>query len=321
MKSLSSIVPVVIAIAVFGCAPAEPPPEIEEAEMLNGLANGSFTAQLNGFDIHYEVHGEGPVLMVLTNSWGFSADGVRALFSPLEERLTMVYMDPRGMGESGPIVEESDMGTAAVRADFQALREHLGLVAVNAMGWSNGAMNLILLASEAPETIDNAIFVHGVASYTQDDYAAMAADYPELMQKYAQFLEDVQNPELTDAERTEMQTKLWLEDYFPVSTGDPENAPAMIDRLFGDVAFNYRYAEYANKEFPVFDARDQLPKITARCMVVAGAHDMIKPDAVQKLHEGLANSEFIVFESSGHFAPAEEPEAFKEAVFAFLGVG
>jgi proline iminopeptidase len=277
-------------------------------------------ARLNGFDIHYEVHGQGPVAMALTNSWGFTAAGVRALLSPLEERLTMVYFDPRGMGESGPVVEESDMGLAAVRADFQALREHLGLESVNAIGWSNGAMNLILLAAENPGTIETAIFVHGVASYTQEDYAEMGADYPELMQKYGQFLQDVQNPELTDAERTEMQRKLWLEEYFPVSTGDPENAPAMIDRLFADAEFNYRHAEYANRESPVFDARDRLAEITARCLVIAGAHDMIKPDAVQKLHEGLANSEFIVFESSGHFAPAEEPEAFKQAVFAFLGV-
>jgi hypothetical protein len=39
-----------------------------------GLANGSFTAELNGFRVHYEVHGQGPVLMALTNSWGLSLE-------------------------------------------------------------------------------------------------------------------------------------------------------------------------------------------------------------------------------------------------------
>src|SRR5512143_3066916 len=87
-----------------------------------GLASGSFAVELNGFRIHYEVHGRGPVLMAVTNSWGLSLQALRAMYRPLEEKLTLVYFDPRGMGESGPVREESDRGLAAVRADFQALR-------------------------------------------------------------------------------------------------------------------------------------------------------------------------------------------------------
>ena len=153
-----------IAIAAFclvACAPDET--EVEAPPLPTGLENGSFTANLNGFDIHYEVHGQGPVLMTVPTPGGSRWRRSEALYSPLEETLTMVYFDPRGMGESGPIVEDSDMGMAAVRADFNALREHLGLESVNAIGWSNGAMNLIYLAAEYPETIDAAIFVHGVA--------------------------------------------------------------------------------------------------------------------------------------------------------------
>ena len=43
-----------------------PPPAPSPAAV--GLANGSFSATLNGFDIHYEVHGQGPVLMVVSHS-------------------------------------------------------------------------------------------------------------------------------------------------------------------------------------------------------------------------------------------------------------
>jgi len=144
MKSMICVAVGVAVIALAACTPADPPQAEDPAPQ--GLENGSFTAQLNGFDIHYEVHGQGPVLMVLSQSWGLSLEGLRALYTPLEEQLTMVYFDPRGMGESAEIREESDMGMAAVRADFQALREHLGLESVNAIGWSNGAMNLIMLA-------------------------------------------------------------------------------------------------------------------------------------------------------------------------------
>ena len=80
--------------------------------------------------------------MTVPNSWGLTLEGLRGLYRGLEEHFTLVYFDPRGMGQSGPIREETDMGKAAVRADFDALRRHLQLDRVNAIGWSNGAMNL-----------------------------------------------------------------------------------------------------------------------------------------------------------------------------------
>ena len=143
--------------------------------------NGSFTAELNGFSIHYEVHGQGPVVMTLPNSWGLSLGGLRALYRSLEDTLTIVYFDPRGMGESAPIKEDSDMSMAAVRADFDALRRHLGLEKVNALGWSNGATNLILLASEKPDTLSTAVFLHGSASHGPEDMKGFAERYPELL--------------------------------------------------------------------------------------------------------------------------------------------
>jgi pimeloyl-ACP methyl ester carboxylesterase len=258
--------------------------------------------------------------MVLSQSWGLSFEGLRALYLPLEDSLTMVYFDPRGMGGSSPIREESDMGMAAVRADFQALREHLGLESASVIGWSNGAMNLIHLAAEQSETIDTAIFVHGAASYTEEDNAVWAEKYPDVMQKYGQFMQDVQNPDLTDQQRTGLLRALWLDEFFPLMTADPEGAPVMFDRLYGAAEFSWPHADYSNRENPTFDARDQLSLITARCLVIAGAHDMMTVEKVRELNDGLTDSEFMVFEASGHFAPAEETEAFKAAVLSFLGV-
>jgi proline iminopeptidase len=317
MKTMTRIVFAVTLIALASCAPAEPPVE-EPAPQ--GLENGSFHVNLNGFDIHYEVHGRGPVLMTLPNSWGLSLEGLRGLYRPLEDNLTIVYFDPRGMGESSPIVDETDMGMAAVRADFHALREHLGLATVNAIGWSNGAMNLILLAAESPETIDAAIFVHGAASFTEEDNAVWAQTYPDLMQEYTQFMQEIQSPDLSDQQRTEMMRSLWLDEYFPLMTADPENAPAMFDRLYGEAEFSWPHSEYSQREYPTFDARDRLPLITARCLVIAGSHDMMTVEKVGELSGGLTDSEFVVFTASGHFSPVEEPDTFKDLVFRFIGV-
>jgi pimeloyl-ACP methyl ester carboxylesterase len=286
-----------------------------------GLANGSFTAELNGFRLHYEVHGQGPVLMALTNSWGLSLEALRAMYRPLEKKLTLVYFDPRGMGGSEPVREESDRGLAAVRADFQALRAHLRLERVNAIGWSNGAINLIWLAHEHPETLSSAIFLHGMASMTEQDNAEVEAKYPELMKKYVALLAAVKRPGLSVAEQNALQRKMWLEDYFPVLFADREKGKALVAEVFRDAQLSWPHAEYANREMPAFDARDELAAIPVRSLVIAGAHDMLPPERVKALADGLPDARLVVFEKSGHFAPMEEPEGFETAVYGFLGVG
>jgi proline iminopeptidase len=318
MKTMTRCVLVVTLVVLGSCTPGDEP-AVEEP-IPQGLENGSFTTNLNGFDIHYEVHGIGPVLMTVPNSWGLSLEGLRNLYRPLEEQLTMVYFDPRGMGESAEIRDESDMGMAAVRADFQALRGHLGLETVNAIGWSNGAINLITLAAERPETIDAAIFLHGAASFTQEDQAVWAEQYPDMIEASRAFMQEMQDPELSDAEKTAKQRALWLGEWFPRSFADQAAAPAALDRLYGDAEFSWAHADYSHRENPSFDFRDQLPLITARSLVIAGAHDMMPLSKGEELALGIDGAQFALFEESGHYAPVEEPEAFEGLVSSFLGV-
>jgi len=285
------------------------------------LANGSFTADLNGFRIHYEVHGQGPVLMAVTNSWGLSFQALRAMYRPLEEKLTLVYFDPRGMGESGPVRQDSDRGLAAVRADFQALRAHLKLDKVNAIGWSNGAINLIWLAREHPETLSSAIFVHGLASSGPEDEKAIEAEHPELVKEYVALVAAVSKPGLTVAEQNALQRKMWLEDYFPGLCADPVKGRTLVADVFRDAQLSWPHAAYAEKELPTFDARKDLAAIPVRSLVIAGAHDLLAPSRVKALADGLKDARFVVFEKSGHFSAVEEPEGFKAAVYGFLGVG
>jgi pimeloyl-ACP methyl ester carboxylesterase len=310
------IIPVTVITLLIGCAGNEP----SETPSGPELANGAFDAVVDGRTIHYEVHGTGPVVLALTNSWGLSLDGLRGLFKPLEAKLTVVTFDPRGMGGSSPVTEDADMSLAAVREDFDALRRHLGLDRVNAIGWSNGATNLILLASERPDTISSAIFVHGAASFGPADMAAFAQHYPELAQHYVAFQQEMADPSLTDDERTSRMREVWLGEYFPAITADPETAAPRIQAAFADAQLSWPHAQFATRESPAFDYTDRLGAITARSLVIAGAHDSLPPERVRIIADGIPDAEFELFASSGHFAPLEEPDAFAASVFAFLGV-
>jgi proline iminopeptidase len=319
MRVIPSVPALLVVVGAAGCTAQAPDPK-PAATAVAGLANGSFAAELNGFRIHYEVHGQGPALMALTNSWGLSLEALRAMYHPLEEKLTLVYFDPRGMGGSGPVRAESDRGLAAVRADFQALRAHLKLDKVNAIGWSNGAINLIWLAREHPETLSSAIFVHGMASLGPEDTKAMQAEHPELTKSYGALMAAVAKPGLSPAEQTALQRKMWLADYFPTLCADPVKGRALVAEVFRDAQLSWPHAAYANTEMPSFDARDLLAGIPVRSLVIAGSHDMLPPSRVKALADGLPHAEFVVFRHSGHFSPVEEGEGFKAAVYAFLGV-
>jgi pimeloyl-ACP methyl ester carboxylesterase len=300
--------------------PVVPEPVPPEIGAPAALRNGSFTAQLNGFNIHYEVHGTGPVLMTVPNSWGLTLEGLRAMYRPLEDKLTLIYFDPRGMGESDPIREDADMGLAAVRADFDALRRHLRLDKVNAIGWSNGGMNLLLLASEKPDTLASAIFLHCAASFAEEDMQAYAAEHPELMQQYAAFQAMAADEKVTDEEKEARLRELWLNEFFPASCADPQKCVALVREVFKDASLSWRHAQYSEAEAPTFEARDRLGSITMPSLVLAGAHDDIPVAKAEEMTAGLPDASLIIFESSGHIAPVEEPEAFRQAVLDFLGV-
>jgi proline iminopeptidase len=306
-------------VVLAACAAESPVPVDEQPEAV--LENGSFKASLNGFGIHYEIHGEGPVLMVLSNSWGINIAALRALFGDLEDDLTMVYFDPRGMGESDPIREESDMGLAAARADFDALRNHLGLETVNALGWSNGAINLVVLASEKPETLSSTIFLHGAAAFTDEDNALWAERYPDLMKSYIKFLEEMQDPSKPDDEKTVEFRKLWLEEFFPLSCADPASSGPMLSEVFKDCPFSWPHAEYSNRESNTFDFRAQLSQITCPSLIIQGRADMIPIEKSEEMAQAIPNSKMVILEKTGHFGPREEPEVFRKVVLEFLQLG
>jgi pimeloyl-ACP methyl ester carboxylesterase len=224
------------------------------------------------------------------------------------------------MGESAPIQKDEDMGMEAVRADFDALRRHLGLETVNAIGWSNGAMNLILLAAELPATLSSAIFVHGAASFSEDDMKAFAEEYPELMKQYQAFLKEMEDESLSPEDKTARLREFYLDTYFPEMFADSEAGRAKIKEMYANAELSWPHAEYSEKESPVFDAKDKLPAITARSLVIAGAHDMIPLEKAKTMDQGLSDSELVVFEDSGHFAPVEELEKFKTVLYKFLEV-
>jgi proline iminopeptidase len=286
-----------------------------------GLANGEHTADLNGFSIFYAVHGKGPVLMAVPNSWGLSHEGIRSLYRPLEEHLTMVYFDPRGMGRSGDVREDADMSMAAVRADLEALRLHLGLDKVNLIGWSNGGMNLLLFAAEHPDALSSLILVHTIAHWGEEDLRYFTEHHPEFVARYNDFMATMAGGGLSDREKEEKYREFTTDVSFPAMLADPAAGKPGLEEFFGNSELSWKHSLYSDSiDSPAFDAREHLGKITAPTLVIAGAHDLLPATRCEEVAQGIPGSRYVLFEKSGHFSPFEEREKFVKTVTDFLSL-
>jgi len=68
------------------------------------------------------------------------------------------------------------------------------------------------------------------------------------------------------------------------------------------------------------DVRPLLGQVRAPTLVITGALDMIcGPAHTAPIIEAIPGARSVRVEDSGHFVPTEAPEAFREAVLAFVG--
>ena len=67
-----------------------------------------------------------------------------------------------------------------------------------------------------------------------------------------------------------------------------------------------------------WDITHRLPEISTPTLLVSGRHDEATPHIVEQIHSRIPAAQWRLFEDSSHMPHVEEPEAFLDAVEAFL---
>ena len=318
-RALTLVAVFAICAAFVSCTPPEAKDEKADKEVKAGLENGEFNFDNQGRNIHYRIHGQGPVIMVLTNAWGITTDGLRNLFKCLESDFTMVYFDSRGMGGSSPVEVPEDMGVKAVREDYEALRKHLELEKVVLLGWSNGAMSAPYFLTEYPDSVSKAIIVHGAFYTDPADAERYAKDYPEIWQEFGNYMQMVNLPETTEEAKEQGNRDLIYNIFLPALFKDSEAGVAKIKELFAETTFSYKHNIYSQTvDMTGFDSRELLPGIKTPVLLIAGAYDMNPPERIKAAAEKFPEATYVLFEESGHFSMVEETEKFVKVIKEFL---
>ena len=280
-------------------------------------------ARIRDTEIFFDVEGaalvpdgprmvERPVAFLLHGGPGGDHSGFKPAFSPLAERMQVIYVDHRGQGRSARGPKETYTLDNNVD-DLEALRQHLGLEKVVVIGVSYGGMVALAYASRYPESVS-----HLVAIVTSPSYRFLERAKAILAERG------------TDEQRA-MGDILWagafedeeqLQQYYAVMGPlyslkfDPEKARESRARGIRSVeAINEGFGGFLR----TYDLTNELHKVTAPTLVIGGRHDWIcPPELSEEIARLIPHADLRIFENSSHSVAADEPDALMDLIKGFV---
>jgi proline iminopeptidase len=275
-------------------------------------------AQVNGTTLYFHTHGytrgaAGPMLL-MHGGMGLDHNYLHPFLDPLGRQVELIYYDHRGNGRSQRPDNFEGITHETWVDDAEALRAFLGHDRIVLFGHSYGGflaqeyalrygdhLAALILCDTAP-VLDyrDVVNANAVARGAHESLAALGEAFGRPMTDDADF------------------RQIWnaiLPTCF--KKADPAIC-AVMDRntIYCGAVWNH----VNDNCLPSFNTLPHLDQITAPTLILSGADDWITPPAQggQRLHEGIPNSTFVVFEKSGHFPFAEEGKLFRQTLMEWL---
>ena len=282
-------------------------------------------AKFRDTEIYFDIEGSGlvpdgdrmrerPPAFIIHGGPGGDHSGFKPTFSPLAERMQLIYFDHRGQGRSAH-GEVSSYTLDENVEDMEALRLHLGLGAIVSIGTSYGGMVAMAHAARYPNSVSHLILIVT---------AAHAGFNARAQQIVAQRGTVEQKRVCAQLWAGELKTEAQLIHYYEVMGPlyaikfDPAAAAAGRKRsVHAPDAINMAFAP--DGFLQSFDLRPELGRVTAPTLILAGRHDWIcPPEFSEEIHRLIPGSDLRIFENSSHSIRTDEPAAMLDAIRGFI---
>jgi L-proline amide hydrolase len=234
-------------------------------------------------------------LLVLHGGPGSAHDALEGLGALAQQGRRVVFYDQLGSGESDRPDDPSLWTVETFIDQLRSVREGLGLDEIHLFGSSWGGMLALEYAlTQAP----------GLASLVLNSAPTSAPRWAEETARLAEGL---------DEQEFRRRHIIRL---------DPE--PEVVARARAKFGKQVYETMWGPNEFTVtgtlkdWDVIGRLGEIHVPTLITSGRHDECTPALVEPLHEGIAGSEWEIFEDSAHMAYLEEPERYLQVVGDFL---
>lgn len=249
-------------------------------------------------DLHFELHGPADLpVLALSHSLGLSTVMWDPIMSRLVERFRVLRYDHRGHGASpaprGPY-EIADFGRDLVR-----LLDRLQLERVSFCGLSLGGMVGQWLGAHAPERVDRLVLCCTAPRMLKpDDFTARGAAVRAKGM----------------APIVDLAINRWFSAGFIAKQPDAI-APLRLALLSVNVE---GYAATCDA-IAAMDQREDLPRIKALTLVLAGAADVVTPpEQAEQMADMIPGAEIVVLPGAPHIACVEQPAAFADQILRWI---
>jgi pimeloyl-ACP methyl ester carboxylesterase len=258
-------------------------------------------ADLNGFEIHYDVHGEGDPL-ICVHGLGCDRRAWVLQIEPFSQQFQAVFFDNRDVGQSS--LASADYSTADMAQDVIALADHLGLETFHLLGISLGGMVSQQVALAAPERVRTLTL-----AVTHGGVQKAGRLRGHLLGSYARHLP------LED----QVDNLLYLcytEAFFENEEMFQFMRNALLDNPYPQPAEAFARQAAAGAHH---DVRDRLGGLTMPVHVIGAERDLMIPVWKSKeLASLIPGSKLTILEGQGHGVMWEGAAQFNAAVTEFV---
>lgn len=282
-------------------------------------------AKVRGTEIYFDVEGAGlvaggaamrekPVAFAIHGGPGSDHGGLRIGFSPLSDRMQIVYFDHRGSGRSAR-GDKTKYTLEENVDDMEALRQHLGVGPIVTMGTSYGGMVAMAHAIKYPQSVSHLVLIvtaaHSGFIARSREIARARGNPRHLAWVDELYAGRIDTPEKLGAFHHEMGPLYAVKHDAAASLERQARAiysPDALNMAFAPGGFMHSY-----------DLRPQLGAIRAPTLILAGRQDWIcAPEFSEEIHGLIPGSKLVIFENCSHSMRLDEPEGMRREIAAFV---
>lgn len=235
---------------------------------------------LLGHPSYHEIHGDGEPLLLLHGGY-CSIENLR----PLGDGLADAYRvhAPERVGHGRTADREGPFSYTAGVGETLAYLDAVGLESAHVVGFSDGAILGLMLAIEHPTRVRSLVSISGnvdTDAFVSDELAAhtMTAEASAQLDR----------------------------EYADLSPDGPEHGEAVVAKLTRMWLTEPQITPEA------------LATITAPVLVMAGDHDMVRPDHTLEIVQAIPGAQLAIVPGAGHLVAHDRPTLVELVVREFL---
>ena len=223
-----------------------------------------------------------------------------------QDSYRIIALDQRGHGDTSWPVEAA-YSTDDYVADLEALVEAWGLDRFVLVGLSMGGMNAIAYAARHPERVTHLVSVDIRPAFDYKRRLSYQLDKQVAEQGHLTF---------EDHETAYMARK--LANPFTPDESLRHHVQHLLKRA-PDGGWVFKHDPRVSYRWRPANLWDELPKVRAPVLIVRGGKSEVLPaEKAEAMRAAFSDAALVTIERSGHTVPEGAPQAFIEAVEAFL---